>query len=71
MLGLRPVTARVRLHRARGAVRRRLSDDDSPAISTSWSITGPRLFRGRLLDELRAVVGQAEPITGAPARHSG
>jgi RNA polymerase sigma-70 factor (ECF subfamily) len=33
VLGLRPVTARVRLHRARGNVRRRLSDDDSPAIS--------------------------------------
>jgi RNA polymerase sigma-70 factor (ECF subfamily) len=33
VLGLRPVTARVRLHRARGNVRRQLSDDDSPAIS--------------------------------------
>ena len=33
VLGLRPVTARVRLHRARAALRRRLSDDDSPAIS--------------------------------------
>jgi RNA polymerase sigma-70 factor (ECF subfamily) len=33
VLGLRPVTARVRLHRARGALRRQFFDDDSPAIS--------------------------------------
>jgi RNA polymerase sigma-70 factor (ECF subfamily) len=33
VLGLRPVTARVRLHRARGAVRRRLSDDGSLATA--------------------------------------
>jgi len=33
VLGLRPVTARVRLHRARGAVRRLLPNDESPAIS--------------------------------------
>jgi RNA polymerase sigma-70 factor (ECF subfamily) len=33
VLGLRPVTARVRLHRARGALRRQLFDDDSPATS--------------------------------------
>jgi RNA polymerase sigma-70 factor (ECF subfamily) len=33
VLGLRPVTARVRLHRARGALRRQLFDDDSPEIS--------------------------------------
>jgi RNA polymerase sigma factor (sigma-70 family) len=33
VLGLRPVTARVRLHRARGALRRQLFDDDSPAIT--------------------------------------
>jgi RNA polymerase sigma factor (sigma-70 family) len=32
VLGLRPVTARVRLHRARSALRKRL-DDESPAIS--------------------------------------
>jgi RNA polymerase sigma factor (sigma-70 family) len=33
VLGLRPVTARVRLHRARGALRRQFFDDDSAAIS--------------------------------------
>jgi RNA polymerase sigma factor (sigma-70 family) len=33
VLGVRPVTARVRLHRARGALRRQVFDDDSPAIS--------------------------------------
>jgi RNA polymerase sigma-70 factor (ECF subfamily) len=33
VLGLRPVTARVRLHRARGALRRQLFDDSSPEIS--------------------------------------
>jgi RNA polymerase sigma-70 factor (ECF subfamily) len=33
VLGLRPVTARVRLHRARGALRRHLCDDGSPKIS--------------------------------------
>jgi len=33
VLGLRPVTARVRLHRARGALRRQVFDDDSPAIT--------------------------------------
>jgi RNA polymerase sigma factor (sigma-70 family) len=33
VLGLRPVTARVRLHRARGALRRQVFDDDSPTIS--------------------------------------
>ena len=33
VLGLRPVTARVRLHRARGALRRQLFDDGSPEIS--------------------------------------
>jgi RNA polymerase sigma factor (sigma-70 family) len=33
VLGVRPVTARVRLHRARGALRRQLFDDDSPAIT--------------------------------------
>jgi RNA polymerase sigma-70 factor (ECF subfamily) len=32
-LGVRPVTARVRLHRARGALRRQIFDDASPAIS--------------------------------------
>jgi RNA polymerase sigma factor (sigma-70 family) len=32
-LGLRPVTARVRLHRARSALRRQVFDDASPAIS--------------------------------------
>jgi RNA polymerase sigma-70 factor (ECF subfamily) len=33
VLGVRPVTARVRLHRARGALRRRLFDDDSPSVT--------------------------------------
>jgi RNA polymerase sigma factor (sigma-70 family) len=33
VLGLRPVTARVRLHRARGALRRDVFDDASTAIS--------------------------------------
>ena len=33
VLGLRPVTARVRLHRARGALRRQFFDDDSAAIT--------------------------------------
>jgi RNA polymerase sigma-70 factor (ECF subfamily) len=33
VLGVRPVTARVRLHRARGALRRQIFDDDSPEIS--------------------------------------
>jgi len=33
VLGLRPVTARVRLHRARSALRRQVFDDASPAIS--------------------------------------
>jgi len=33
VLGLRPVTARVRLHRARGALRRQLFDDASTATS--------------------------------------
>jgi RNA polymerase sigma-70 factor (ECF subfamily) len=33
VLGLRPVTARVRLHRARGALRRQLLGDDSSAVS--------------------------------------
>jgi RNA polymerase sigma factor (sigma-70 family) len=33
VLGLRPVTARVRLHRARGALRRQVFDDESSAIS--------------------------------------
>ena len=33
VLGLRPVTARVRLHRARGALRRQVFDDDSSTIS--------------------------------------
>ena len=33
VLGLRPVTARVRLHRARGVLRRQLFDDGSPEIS--------------------------------------
>ncbi len=32
-LGLRPVTARVRLHRARGTLRRQIFDDASTAIS--------------------------------------
>jgi RNA polymerase sigma-70 factor (ECF subfamily) len=31
-LGVRPVTARVRLHRARGALRHQFFDDDPPAI---------------------------------------
>jgi RNA polymerase sigma-70 factor (ECF subfamily) len=34
-LGLRPVTARVRLHRARGTLRRQVFDDASSAISPS------------------------------------
>jgi RNA polymerase sigma factor (sigma-70 family) len=33
VLGIRPVTARVRLHRARAALRGQLFDDASPAIS--------------------------------------
>ena len=33
VLGVRPVTARVRLHRARGALRRQLFDDDSPSVT--------------------------------------
>jgi RNA polymerase sigma-70 factor (ECF subfamily) len=33
VLGIRPVTARVRLHRARGALRRHVFDDASSAIS--------------------------------------
>jgi RNA polymerase sigma-70 factor (ECF subfamily) len=33
VLGLRPVTARVRLHRARAALRRQIVDSDSSAIS--------------------------------------
>ena len=33
VLGVRPVTARVRLHRARGALRRQLFDDGSPKIT--------------------------------------
>jgi RNA polymerase sigma factor (sigma-70 family) len=33
VLGLRPVTARVRLHRARGALRRQLFDDTSSTLS--------------------------------------
>jgi RNA polymerase sigma-70 factor (ECF subfamily) len=33
VLGLRPVTARVRLHRARTALRRQIANDGSPAIS--------------------------------------
>jgi RNA polymerase sigma-70 factor (ECF subfamily) len=33
VLGLRPVTARVRLHRARATLRRQLMDDDSLTIS--------------------------------------
>ena len=33
VLGLRPVTARVRLHRARSALRRQFFDDDSAAIT--------------------------------------
>lgn len=33
VLGLRPVTARVRLHRARGTLRRQIFDDASTAIS--------------------------------------
>ncbi len=33
VLGLRPVTARVRLHRARGALRRQLLGDGSSAVS--------------------------------------
>jgi RNA polymerase sigma-70 factor (ECF subfamily) len=33
VLGIRPVTARVRLHRARAALRGRLGDDDAPAIT--------------------------------------
>jgi RNA polymerase sigma-70 factor (ECF subfamily) len=32
-LGIRPVTARVRLHRARTALRGRLGDEDAPAIT--------------------------------------
>jgi RNA polymerase sigma-70 factor (ECF subfamily) len=32
-LGLRQVTARVRLHRARAALRRQIVDTDSPAMS--------------------------------------
>ena len=35
VLGVRPVTARVRLHRARGALRRQGLDDASPTISHS------------------------------------
>jgi RNA polymerase sigma factor (sigma-70 family) len=35
VLGVRPVTARVRLHRARGALRRQAFDDASPTISRS------------------------------------
>jgi RNA polymerase sigma-70 factor, ECF subfamily len=33
VLGLRPVTARVRLHRARGALRRQIFDEDPPEFS--------------------------------------
>jgi len=33
VLGVRPVTARVRLHRARVALRRQVVNDDSPAIT--------------------------------------
>jgi RNA polymerase sigma factor (sigma-70 family) len=33
VLGIRPVTARVRLHRARTTLRRLISDDESPLIS--------------------------------------
>jgi RNA polymerase sigma factor (sigma-70 family) len=35
VLGLNPVTARVRLHRARSALRRRIVDDGSPILSHS------------------------------------
>lgn len=35
VLGIRPVTARVRLHRARGALRRQVFDDASTTISPS------------------------------------
>jgi RNA polymerase sigma-70 factor, ECF subfamily len=33
VLGIRPVTARVRLHRARTALRTRLAEPDTPAIT--------------------------------------
>ncbi len=71
VLGIRPVTARVRLHRARTALRSRLrgarrpgdhATDGGPTMSTTHS------FEDRLLHELRLVVAEQPAPVAVPAR---